>query len=106
MAEPQMSAYAVTLVFADGSMFSSISIAAAREPALAGAVQQAARENPAVPDLVGFSINEMTAEWMRTTLRQIEGQPGQVVSLVSDNMRPTNPLNLRFPTGPVGGEPA
>jgi hypothetical protein len=106
MTEPQMRAFAITLVFADGSMFSNISLSPAREPALAGAVLAAARENPAVPDLTGFSINEMTAEWMRATLRQMEGQPGQVVSLVSDNLRPTNPLNVRFPTGPVGGEPA
>jgi hypothetical protein len=103
MTEPQMQAFAVTLVFNDGSMFSNVSVAAGRELALAAAVQQAARDNPAVPDMVGLSINEMPAERLRVMLRLIEGQPGQVVSLVSDKPRPANWLNI--PTAPVGGEP-
>lgn len=102
MTEPQTQAYAVTLVFADGVIFGSTIIAPAREAATAMAMQQAMRGTPGMADLTGFALTEMTAEWMRATLRQIEGQPGQVVSLVSDNLRPPNPLNVRFPVGAEG----
>jgi hypothetical protein len=114
-----MQAYAVTLVFADGSIFSNVTTSHAREVALAASVQAAARDNPAVPDLTGFSIIDLPAEKLRAMLRQIEGQQGQVVSLAIDNPRQAapnalldqmppqpNPLNVRFPTGPTEGDGA
>jgi hypothetical protein len=105
MTEPQMQAFAVTLVFNDGVIFGTTIIAPVREAAMAMAMQQAMREEHERADLAGFALTDLPAEWMRATLRLIEGQPGQVVSLVSDNLRPANPLNLRYPTAPVGGEP-
>jgi hypothetical protein len=103
MTQPTMQAYAVTLVFADGSIFSNITTSHAREVALAASVQAAARDNPAVPDLTGFSVidlpverlrsilRQIEAEQLRSTLRKIGGQPGRV---------------LNFPAGPTDGDPA
>lgn len=106
MTAPQVRAFAVTLVFSDGRIYGNTVLAPLPEAATAMAMQEAMRASEPPGDLNGFAITELRAEWMRATLPLIEGERGQVVSLVSDNLRPANSLSVRFPTGPVGGEPA
>lgn len=88
--QPQLRAWVVALAFADGLGIAN-TVAPNAESAAALAGVEAGRRYEGPP--VSIAWMELTPEWLRTALRACEtGKPmGDVVSLVSDNLRPAAP---------------
>lgn len=91
MNEPKLKAFAVTLSFADGGpLIINTLIAPDAHSATAMTAIVAMRGRVIEQNLLGIAVVEMSAEWLRTALRAVETgkTAGDVVSLVSDNLRP------------------
>lgn len=88
-----MKPYLVAVSYAPpGPLFVNAIIAPSREAAVALVVDGFARAQPPQTPLAGIFVDELTVEFLRDALAAAEGrdpaQRGQVVSLVSDNLRP------------------
>lgn len=89
MADVQkLGAWVVTLVFDDGMMATQALVAPSMEMAVAMLAVEAGKKAKGM--LVNMAVAEVPPEWLRFALRSIESGKvsGEVVSLVSDNLRP------------------
>lgn len=109
MTEPQkLKAFTVTLAFDDGMMATMTLVAPNVEMATAMMGAQAGKT--ATGNLVNMACAEIPVEWLRFALRAVESGKGggDVVSLVSDNLRPApepSPDNGPHTWRPIGVPP-
>jgi hypothetical protein len=89
--QPKPHAYMVTLVFGNGPISQTALVALDFPNAVALCGFIAGRDPNITGDLTGCAALELTPEWLRRSLRMLEDgkTTGDVVSLVSDNLRPT-----------------
>jgi hypothetical protein len=89
--QPKPHAYMTSLVFSNGQISQTALVALNFPNAVALCAFIAGRDPNITGDLTGCAALELTPEWLRRTLRLLEDgkSTGDVVSLVSDNLRPT-----------------
>ena len=97
--EQKLRAWIVSLVFEKGPVWVNALVSPYAEGAVGLFVHQVMRERPPAEPLIGVATLELTADWMRLALRQIEtGQTeGQVVHL-----RSVEPKETAEPPEPPG----
>ena len=97
MSDPKPHAYAVTITLEGGVAFTNLLVAPSTEEAAVVSGVMAGRGTEG--NVLSVSIVEIPADWLRRTLRMVEGDAKpSVVSLVSDNPRgpPETPGEILF----------